>query len=258
MKRVNYDLVAQDYDARYAASGPPGIESTLRDLTREARARSILEVGCGTGQWLACFPYDAKVFGVDLSTEMLQRARGCNSHVQLIRAHANELPFHDNRFDFLYCIHALHHFDDPERFINDSIRLIHQGGTLAIIGMDPSAGRDRWYLYDYFPGTHESDLDRYPSRKAITKWMMKAGYQNIDSWTVSRIQTVYRGREVFSDPVLNKNATSQLTLLSDEEFDAGMSRIEKSLHALGADNESISFVVDIYLPIVVGRVPESK
>jgi ubiquinone/menaquinone biosynthesis C-methylase UbiE len=257
MKRVDYDSVAQDYDARYVAGGPPGIESTLRDLARKPRARRILEVGCGTGQWLGVFPSDTEVFGIDLSTEMLKRARGCNLHVQLIRGHANELPFSDNRFDLLYCVHALHHFEDPEKFINESIRLIHHGGALAIIGMDPSAGRDRWYLYDYFPGTHESDLDRYPSGKTIAEWMMKAGYQNIDSWTVSRIQTVYKGREVYSDPVLNKNATSQLTLLSDEEFDAGMGRIENSLLTAGAANNSISFVVDIYLPIVVGWVPDS-
>jgi ubiquinone/menaquinone biosynthesis C-methylase UbiE len=257
MKRVDYDRVAQDYNARYVAGGPPGIESALRDLARKSHARRILDVGCGTGQWLGVFPSDATVFGIDPATEMLKRARGRNSHVQLIRGHANELPFRDNKFDFLYCIHALHHFEDPEKFIYESIRMIHPGGALAIIGMDPSRGRDRWYLYDYFPGTHESDLDRYPSGKAITEWLMKAGYQNIHSWTVARIQTVYCGREVFSDPVLNKNATSQLTLLSDEEFDAGMGSIENSLLAVGADNESISFVVDIYLPIVVGWVPES-
>ena len=59
------------------------------------------------------------------------------------------------------------HLHNPSGFVNNAHRLLKQGGTLAVIGMNPHDGRDRWFLYDYFPGTYETDLSRYPSIDAI-------------------------------------------------------------------------------------------
>jgi hypothetical protein len=150
------------------------------------------------------------------------------------------------------CVHALHHFDEPQKFVHDSSRFIRTGGALAIIGMDPNAGQDEWYLYDYFPGTYESDVNRYPSGEAIKEWLANAGFGRIESWMASRIQATYVGRDVFSDRVLHKNGTSQLSLLSEEEFEAGMARIRQALASAETGGPQPRFVVDIHLSTVVG------
>ncbi len=61
-------------------------------------------------------------------------------------------PIPDASFHLVFCVNALHHFDQPRSFITEARRLLAPGGTLVIIGMDPHAGRDEWYVYQYFYG----------------------------------------------------------------------------------------------------------
>ena len=42
----------------------------------------------------------------------------------------------------------------------------------ALVAMDPHTGRDFWYVHDFFPGTRETDLARFPSSGMILDWMV--------------------------------------------------------------------------------------
>src|SRR5437660_25768 len=84
--------------------------------------------------------------------------------------HSLLLP--DAGFDLIFCVNAFHHFPQPRVFICEARRLLRPGGALAITGMDPHAGRDRWYLYDYFVGTQDTDLRRFSSSGTILDWMV--------------------------------------------------------------------------------------
>ncbi|MGH7319609.1 MAG: hypothetical protein ACRELA_08285 [Candidatus Rokuibacteriota bacterium] len=59
---------------------------------------------------------------------------------------------------------------------------------------------------------------------------------------------------VGDEPMLQKNATSQLTLLSDEGYSAGIDRIRTAITNAEASGEEIAFPVDISLQMVVGLV----
>jgi hypothetical protein len=122
--------------------------------------------------------------------------------------------------------------------------VLRPGGRIAVIGMDPAAGLDRWYLYDHFPGTLETDRARFPSAVQIAAWMEDAGFSHVERGIASRIHGTFRGREVFSDVILSKTGTSQLTLISDEAFAAGMARIEAAAAAEG------EFVTDLSLALI--------
>ena len=254
---VDYDQVAATYDQRYARGAPAGIGEALSGIAAEIHAERVLEVGCGTGQWLALLAGGGRrLYGVDLSNAMLERAHARVPALALIRGHADQLAFARASFDLVFCVHALHHFDAPREFVSAAHRLLRPGGAIAVIGMNPHAGRDRWYIYDYFPGTYETDLRRYPSPGAIIDWMIAAGF-GITGWRVAaRIIDTRAGRAVWNDPILQKNGTSQLTLLSDEAYTAGLARIEAALMRAGAAGESVIFPVDISLALVWGRVPQ--
>ena len=67
-------------------------------------SKTILEVGCGTGQWLRDFiKWGARpenVTGIDLLPERVSRARRlCPPAVRIQRASAAQLPFFGERFD---------------------------------------------------------------------------------------------------------------------------------------------------------------
>lgn len=147
----------------------------------------------------------------------------------------------------------------PERHGHHSVqrearRMLRPGGALAIIGMNPHAGRDRWYLHEYFPGTRETDLRRYPSSGTLTDWMIAAGFEHVAWRVAARIMDTRVGAQIWDDPMLHKHATSQLAVLSDDMYAAGVARIETALAGAMAAGTAMVFPVDISLAMVTGRV----
>jgi len=104
MKRVNYDEVSAVYDRRYQAGGPAGIVESLREVARTANACRVVEVGCGTGHWLASLPEYEVRCGLDYSAGMLSKAQHKDGSVALVRGTAMHLPFPAGAFDMVFCV----------------------------------------------------------------------------------------------------------------------------------------------------------
>lgn len=255
MRTINYDEIASIYDKRYRSSyRPEGIASKLLDLVHDVGAGRVLEVGCGTGHWLGILQNQAKVYGMDASFGMLRKAARLEGRFSLIRGDAQSLPFSNSSFDVIFCVNALHHFRNPSRFISNAYKLLKQHGALAVIGMNPHTQRDRWFIYDYFPGTHEADLKRYPSPGTVVDWMDSAGFKNV-SWQVAeRIVADKHCQDVFPLP---KDFTSQLTLLTSTQYAKGVTRMKSALRRAEKIGERLIFPVDISLSMVTGRVKDA-
>jgi SAM-dependent methyltransferase len=253
IKSVDYDRVAAGYNKRYesGAYGPEGIAAKLLNLIHEAGAEKILEVGCGTGHWLPILRDQAQVVGIDQSLGMLRKAVEQEGKFSLIQGDADLLPFRCQSFDMVYCVNAFHHFKYPSAFIARAYGLLKKNGVLAVIGMNPHSLQDRWFIYDYFPGTLEADLKRYPSPGTIADWMIAAGFGEIRRQVAEHILNDRQGDEVLS---LTREFTSQLTLLSTEEFAKGKDRIESDLRQAEKTGEKMVFPVDISLSMVTGWV----
>ena len=258
MTGLDYDPIAPHYDVRYSVNRLEGIAALLRQLAAESGAERgrVLEVGCGTGYWLSLLaPHAGRIFGLDLSAGMLRQAQRRPPAPTVAQGQAGALPFTSASFDLIICVNALHHFPDPRAFIAETRRLLRAGGTLVNVGMDPHAGRDRWYLYDYFPGTRETDQRRFASAGTLVDWVKAAGFERAAWLTPERIFNVQRGRAVLDDPFLQKHGTSQLALLSDEAYQAGLARLRQALDAAEAAGEALEFVSEIWMSAVVARVP---
>jgi len=260
--RVDYDRIAPGYNRRFEENTTRGVLVALRSLVRDlagegagdGEALSILEVGCGTGHWLAGLEGGHRLCGLDLSAGMLRQARQRPVPLDLVRGRAGRLPFAGGSFDLVYCVNAIHHFDDRPGFVAEARRLLRAGGALAVAGMDPRRARASWYVYDYFPGTYETDLARFPSWGTVADWMIAAGFERL-SWRI--VETIYDakvGRAVLRDPFLSKDATSQLTLLDDAAYAAGLERIERDLAAAEEAGGTLTFPTDLMLDMLVGRL----
>ena len=254
MRRVNYDQISGVYDQRYRAGGPAGIARCLWKVADQTGGRRMLEVGCGTGYWLTLLPKDGIRCGLDCSVGMLEKARQRDDSLRLVPGTADRLPFDQNAFDLVFCVHALHHFDDPATFVREACRVIRAGGALAIVGMDPQTEPDEWYLYDYFPGTRETDRGRHPSGDMILHWMETAGFVRCERRLAARIEHDAIGSQVLNDPILQKNGTSQLALLTESAFERGMARIREAIRLAESSGEEIVFRTRIALPVVIGVV----
>ncbi len=253
--KIDYDRIASTYDQRFAGEAPRGTATALIRLAQEIAAQQVLEVGCGTGRWLAeLAPLCKEVYGLDYSVGMLSQAQIREAPLILVRGLAGRLPLPDASFDLVYCVNAIHHFDQQRSFVNEVRRLLRPGGALAVLGFDPRQHRDKWYVFDYFEGTFDTDLARFSSWGTVMDWMVSAGFQQIEWRLAERIRDPKRGRAVLDDPFLRKNASSQLVLLSDDAYAAGLEKIGAAVEVGEASGEAPLFPCEILIRMLVGRV----
>jgi ubiquinone/menaquinone biosynthesis C-methylase UbiE len=224
---TDYDAVAAGYDCRYQHFDYREIEAALLAFLGDTPLSAILEVGCGTGHWLRVMAGRApKIAGVDLSAEMIARARPAGA--MLVRARAEALPWMDASFDRVVCVNALHHFGDRRQFFAEARRVLTPGGGLFTIGLDPHAERDAWWVYDYFPETRHIDRERFAAVRTLRGDLVKAGFAWSESWEAPVFEHVMTSSEAFARGLVDRRFTSQLTVLADEEFDAGVARIREA------------------------------
>jgi SAM-dependent methyltransferase len=239
--RVDYDALAPTYDKRYEVGPLTGISAAVRELA--AGRDRILEAGCGTGRWLR---EASGSIGLDASFGMIRQAAGAPRVVAL----ANALPFTGRQFDLIFCVNAIHHFDDPRRFVHDAAALLRRGGKTAVIGIDPRLLRGRRYYYEFFEGSYERDLARYPAFGDIVQWMIEAGYDPIEYRVIERADVSVAGEAIWSDPFLANNSNSLLELLTNEEYNAGLERIRDALKENGPE---FRFRAEVDFALIAGQ-----
>jgi hypothetical protein len=65
---------------------------------------------------------------------------------------------------------------------------------------DPEGDRHAWSLYDYFEGTREADLSRYPAAHKIETWMREAGFVEVESGIAEQMRHSMSGQAPRSWP----------------------------------------------------------
>jgi tRNA (uracil-5-)-methyltransferase TRM9 len=92
-----------------------------------------LEVGCGNGKNMI-YRNDLKIQGIDICSSFVQKCINKGLHVDL--GTMTNLPYEDNKFDFVYCIAALHHLETVElrsQAIQEMIRVCKPKGQIFIL-----------------------------------------------------------------------------------------------------------------------------
>jgi len=101
----------------------------------------MLDIGTGPGHIpvAVCQAIgDSKVFGVDLSKQMLkvarahQHASGLGDRIEYHYMDAKDLAFEDASFDVVFSNTILHHIPEPLPFLSEAWRVLRPGGVLLI------------------------------------------------------------------------------------------------------------------------------
>lgn len=121
----------------------------------------VLEVGFGGGVGLAMVREHqptARVSGVDVSPDVVLRARRQFPELDLHEASVEAMPFEDGGFDAVFAVNVAYFWKDVDAAVGELVRVLRPKGRLAL-GVRPAATCARMEFAR--SGHHEWDPERY-------------------------------------------------------------------------------------------------
>ena len=220
---VNYDQAAGQYAAHRQVH--TGVFRELYRHGRPAPNSAVLEVGCGTGNYISAMTGHSGclAWGLDPSAGMLSHARARSESVHWILGQAEQLAFAQTTFDLIFSVDVIHHVADKAAFFGGAARTLRPGGWVCTVTDSEQIIQNREILSGYFPETVEIELARYPRIAHLETWMIKAGL------TEFKTITVKAPYEITDISPFRDKAFSSLHLISHSAWQAGLARLESDL-----------------------------
>ncbi len=236
---IDYSAVAENYDRSRQAE--PAIAAALCDALATMRARTVLEIGAGTGNYTAAiaaggFERGLRIVAGDRSAQMIDRGR-TKARARWIIFDALTLPFKDASFDAAVGVNVLHHLGEPGTALAELRRVVRTGAVLQAVVRENLA--TLWYRH-YFPEMDRILIPIHPPLGGLIGALLRAGFDSVTAAPV-----LYSG----SGDLTFESASSRPELLFDGGFrDAtsgfrrlGAQAVERGLAALAADLQSGRF-----------------
>jgi phosphatidylethanolamine/phosphatidyl-N-methylethanolamine N-methyltransferase len=145
-----YRRYAPIYDWLFGASLAPG-RRAMATAVHGLKARSVLEVGVGTGLTLPHYPAHCRIVGIDLCEQMLYRARNRamrypERRIELESMDAENMSFADGSFDCVTVPYVLSVTPNPAGLISEVRRVCRTNGTILIV--NHFTGSRFWRLFE--------------------------------------------------------------------------------------------------------------
>ena len=136
--RKAYARWAPVYDLTFGIIADAGRKRAVRYMNTLPPSR-ILEVGVGTGISLPAYERKHTITGIDLSTEMLKKARervrrrNLSNVEAILEMDAGDLRFEDDSFDVVVAMYVLTVVPDPARVMRELARVCRPGGEVILV-----------------------------------------------------------------------------------------------------------------------------
>ncbi len=161
---TDYDEFAPTY--AWTRSAVPWVVAPLAQLLTALAPRAVvLDVGCGTGNYLRALAEwrpDLPYVGVDISKPMLREAakRAPQAH-SLAADGSRAFPIRNRSCGLVFAVDVIHHIDNLATFFAECARVLQPGSRLVLVTDSEETFRQR-SLTKFFPEILSIELQRYP------------------------------------------------------------------------------------------------
>ena len=149
--RAAYRRWASVYDAVFGGVSSFGRRRAVAAVNQLPGSR-VLEVGVGTGLALPHYAPDKRIIGIDLSAEMLARARGrvesqrLGGVEALHEMDAEATGFPSASFDIAVAMFVASVVPNPRRLLAEMRRVVRPGGHILFVNHFAAERGPRWWL----------------------------------------------------------------------------------------------------------------
>ena len=221
----DFDRMAPTYDAHRQGRGP--YYETLLGLLHTQQAKSVLELGAGTGNNTLAVQEDtnAQLYALEPSWGMLQTGRQKSPAIRWLQGDATALPYTASTFHALFGTYMLHHIPYLIPLMEEAHRVLHPNGLTAFVTVSESFIQNH-PMNAWFPSFAKVDLARFQPIQDVCATMEAAGFED-----VSYKHTYSPPRAIDTDyvqRVADKFITTY-ALLPEDEFQDGVTRLRKAV-----------------------------
>lgn len=149
--REAYRRWAGVYDTVFGGVSGFGRRRAVAAVNRLAGPR-VLEVGVGTGLALPHYRRDLQVVGIDLSRDMLEKARervaaeNLGNVRGLVEMNAEDMAFADGSFDIAVAMFTASVVPDAKKLFAEMSRVVRPGGHMLFVNHFAAEGGPRWWI----------------------------------------------------------------------------------------------------------------
>jgi len=246
---ANYTLASGEYDATRI---PVGLDTIVSCLTRTGvpiSEQTVLEAGCGTGNYLHALRSQlGSIVGIDFNEGMLTQARAkLGEDVELACGSILDMPYENDRFDGIICNQVIHHLEegpdantDPAawkpcsfpnvlQFFQEAYRVLRPGGAFLINATTHDQVFDGYWWADLIPAAVARLRCRLPDLDQVKRMLAEAGFE-IESVS-AELEGTLQG-PAYLDPLgplseVWRAGDSTWSLVTDAELASAIQRVEQ-------------------------------